>query len=290
VGQRGRQGFRVDPDFRGIALLLARFGAVGGDGTHPGWLLQESGTSGIFQSVSVAGSNIFLTSTVAGNTTGYLFSITATGTQTWAPDQQRRDTTLSAERPASSRSAVPPARATSSEAAPRTARAARRRSPRTPRLLFNRWNLINASGTFTIAAPVNPPGVNQSGLLIICIHNASGGVVTLAWNAIYAGLPRRRRTATGYPRAVRLESRARPSGISSPQQPIRRLRRKRHRMTLALRRFLVQPVAAVVVDGVDVDEDIGAPQQVWTVDQFSELVDKCQAEIEQHNAAEETET
>jgi hypothetical protein len=56
-------------------------------------------------------------------------------------------------------------------------------------------------------------------------------------------------------------------------------------MTLALRRFLVQPVA-----GVDVAEDIGAPQQVWTVEQFAELVDKCQAEIEQHNAAEETET
>jgi hypothetical protein len=66
--------------------------------------------------------------------------------------------------------------------------------------------------------------------------------------------------------------------------------KERDWMTLALRRFLVQPVAAVVVDGVDVAEDIGAPQQVWTVEQFAELVDKCQAEIEQHNAAEETET
>jgi hypothetical protein len=74
-------------------------GAVGGDGTHPGWLLQESGTSGIFQSVSVAGSNIFLTSTVAGNTTGYLFSITAAGTQTWAPVNSAGDTTLSRTAP-----------------------------------------------------------------------------------------------------------------------------------------------------------------------------------------------
>lgn len=55
--------------------------------------------------------------------------------------------------------------------------------------LFNRWNLINASGTYTIAAPVNPPGAGQSGLLVITIHNASGGTVTLSWNAVFSSVP-----------------------------------------------------------------------------------------------------
>lgn len=52
--------------------------------------------------------------------------------------------------------------------------------------LFNRYNLINASGTFTIAAPTNPPSTVQSAFFFLCIHNASGGAVTLSFNAAYA--------------------------------------------------------------------------------------------------------
>jgi hypothetical protein len=51
--------------------------------------------------------------------------------------------------------------------------------------LFNRYAPINAGGTYTIAAPSNPPGAGQSGFFFLCIQNNAGGVITLAYNAIY---------------------------------------------------------------------------------------------------------
>jgi hypothetical protein len=47
-----------------------------------------------------------------------------------------------------------------------------------------RWN-ATATGTVTIAAPLNPPGANQTAVIVIIINNASAGSVTLAYNAAF---------------------------------------------------------------------------------------------------------
>lgn len=53
-------------------------------------------------------------------------------------------------------------------------------------IFLNRYNMTG-TGTLTIAAPSVPPGANQAALMIILIQNASGGAITLSWNAAYAG-------------------------------------------------------------------------------------------------------
>jgi hypothetical protein len=53
--------------------------------------------------------------------------------------------------------------------------------------LLNRFSGTTV-GTYTFSAPINPPGAAQSALLCIIFHNATGGVSTLAWNAVYAGV------------------------------------------------------------------------------------------------------
>ena len=54
-------------------------------------------------------------------------------------------------------------------------------------------------------------------------------------------------------------------------------------MELELRRFLVQPVTAHRENGRDVDEEIGNPVQVFTVEQFAALLSGCEKEIEKRN-------
>lgn len=54
--------------------------------------------------------------------------------------------------------------------------------------LFNRMS-GTAVGSYTIAAPTNPPGANQSAIMVICIHNASGGAMTLSWDAAFNTVP-----------------------------------------------------------------------------------------------------
>jgi hypothetical protein len=56
------------------------------------------------------------------------------------------------------------------------------------RRLFNRVNCTTTpASTLTIAAPVDTPAANVTALIIICIHNSTGGALTLSWNAAYAG-------------------------------------------------------------------------------------------------------
>lgn len=68
--------------------------AVGGDGTHSGWELDDTTLTGLFASVSVNASNVFLTSTVAGDATDYRFTIDAQGDLQWGPGSGARDVTL----------------------------------------------------------------------------------------------------------------------------------------------------------------------------------------------------
>jgi hypothetical protein len=161
--------------------------AVGGDGTHSGYILEDTGIAGLLASVAVNPANVVLSATVAGDTTGYRVTITAGGVITLGSGAGAGDTTISRTAPGqialggttgfgnfirggASNNAGGPATLTPDAAC-----------------FFSRWNLINASGTYTIAAPTNPPGANQSAVINLCIHNSSGGAVTLAWNAAYSG-------------------------------------------------------------------------------------------------------
>lgn len=53
--------------------------------------------------------------------------------------------------------------------------------------LVQRYNM-NVVGTLTIASPGAPPA-NTSCFLVLVVHNATAGSLTLAWNAIYSGSP-----------------------------------------------------------------------------------------------------
>lgn len=44
---------------------------------------------------------------------------------------------------------------------------------------------VTTAGTLTIAAPRNPPPAGQSAFMVFIIHNASGGTITLSWNAAF---------------------------------------------------------------------------------------------------------
>jgi hypothetical protein len=55
--------------------------------------------------------------------------------------------------------------------------------------MVNRYNMTGA-GTLTVSAPTLTGGslTGKAGLLGLCVHNATGGSITVAWNAIYGGV------------------------------------------------------------------------------------------------------
>jgi hypothetical protein len=49
---------------------------------------------------------------------------------------------------------------------------------------------MTGAGTLTVAAPTLTGGslAGKAGLLGLCIHNSTGGAITVAWNAVYGGV------------------------------------------------------------------------------------------------------
>jgi hypothetical protein len=56
------------------------------------------------------------------------------------------------------------------------------------RRLVNRVNCTTTpASTLTVAAPVDTPAANVTAMMFIIVHNATGGALTITWNAAYAG-------------------------------------------------------------------------------------------------------
>lgn len=163
--------------------------AVGGDGTHSGYSLSDTALAGLLASVAVNPTNVILSSTVAGDATDYRFTVTAAGTIQWGTGAAR-DTSLS--RAAAGLLAI----GGSSTAVGNYEGGYANSAPGLPAMftpnlasLMNRVAPINASGTLTIAAPSNPPASTGAGFFFMILENASGGALTLSWNAAYGTVP-----------------------------------------------------------------------------------------------------
>lgn len=48
---------------------------------------------------------------------------------------------------------------------------------------------VTSTGVLTLAAPTTPPPTAQSALMVLIVHNASGGTITYSWNAAYSPTP-----------------------------------------------------------------------------------------------------
>lgn len=110
------------------------------------------------------------------------WALTADGTMSWGPGGAgARDTTL-----ARSSAGILNVNAKTVEASTSGSQAGG--TTWTPSLgngFVQRVN-VTSTGTLTIGSPGTPPA-NTSALLLLIIHNASGGTITLSWNASFGG-------------------------------------------------------------------------------------------------------
>ena len=146
-----------------------------------GVLLNSAGATQAFSSTSTG---FILTGAVTTDNGGnYRYSVDASGKQSWAAGGGgATDTTL-----ARGAAGILNVNAKTVEAYATTSGGAGTWTPSLGNGLVQRYNMT-ATGTLTIASPGTPPA-NTSGFLVLIIHNASGGTITLSWNAIFNSTP-----------------------------------------------------------------------------------------------------
>lgn len=167
----------------GNLLSVHGSGSIGGDGTDSGYVISDTGLTGLLSVVAKNSGNTFLTSTVAGDATDYRFTINADGTIKWGPGSGARDTTLA-------RSAAGVVKISNVIRSPKvTLTYGTTVTPDASQGNFQAVTVTNTS-PWTLATPLNPPASNETQQLVIEIiynstNNANGAVT--ASNAYLTG-------------------------------------------------------------------------------------------------------